>query len=122
MCQVERLSGMLEMTPERMEKVEDKVRLQVINSTVNIDKRLIKLYELIENDLLGRLQYTVSYIAPYGVRPALSFLMALTCRRMPPHLPASCSRSLPHLAYGICMLCYGSLSTFVCCILKNITQ
>jgi hypothetical protein len=66
-AQVERLSAMLELTPELMEKVEEKMRLQVINSTVNIDKRLIKLYELIENDLLGRLQFSVSYIAPYGV-------------------------------------------------------
>jgi hypothetical protein len=65
--QVERLSGLVEMGPERIEKVEDQLRLQVINSTINIDKRLVNLYQLIENDLLGSLQFSVSYIAPYGV-------------------------------------------------------
>ena len=39
----------------------------MINSTVNVDKRLGLLYDLIENDLLGRLQASPSYIAPYKV-------------------------------------------------------
>ncbi len=66
-AQVERLSGLVQMGPERIEKVEDQLRLQVINSTININKRLVNLYELIENDLLGSLQFSVGYIAPYGV-------------------------------------------------------
>lgn len=55
------------MGPERIEKVEEQLRLQVINSTINIDKRLVNLYQLIENDLLGSLQFSTGYIAPYGV-------------------------------------------------------
>ena len=58
---------MVETSPEKMGTVERTVRLDVINSTVNIDKRLVKLYDLIENDLLGCLQYSVNYIAPYKV-------------------------------------------------------
>lgn len=60
--QVERLSMLIETPPNQM---GDQVRLHVINSAVNIDQRLLKLYEVIENDLLGRLQFSANYIAPY---------------------------------------------------------
>jgi hypothetical protein len=65
--QVERLSGLIGEKPEKMQEAEDDMRLSVINSTVNIDKRLEKLYELIENDLLGTITEQVVYIAPYKV-------------------------------------------------------
>lgn len=71
--QVERLSGMIETPPERM---DDKLRLSAINSTVNIDARLTKLYEVIENDLLGKLQFSANYISPYKVRPPCTFFTA----------------------------------------------
>jgi Ariadne domain len=60
---VERLSKLIETRPAEM--LKDETRLAIINSAVNIDKRLVKLYDLIENDLLGSLQYSVSDIAPY---------------------------------------------------------
>jgi enamine deaminase RidA (YjgF/YER057c/UK114 family) len=65
--QVERLSGLLGTEPQKMEEAEEQIRSQVINSTVNVDKRLQKLYELIENDLLGRISHQMVYIAPYKV-------------------------------------------------------
>ena len=43
------------------------MRQDIINSSVNIDKRLTKLYDLLENDLLGSLQIGIHYIAPYKV-------------------------------------------------------
>ncbi|KAK9817712.1 hypothetical protein WJX72_001099 [[Myrmecia] bisecta] len=61
-AEVERLSGLIE-TP--IDKMNGDMRLRVINSTVNIDKRIVKMYELVENDLLGKLQFSVNYIAPY---------------------------------------------------------
>ena len=69
-AQVERLSMMTEMTPDRILAAETALRLDVINSTVNIDTRLVKLYELVENDLLGALTLSSHYIAPYKARPA----------------------------------------------------
>lgn len=59
---------MCELSPERLERAEERVRLQAINSSVNIGKRLCKLYGLIENDLLGRLQQSCNSISPYKVR------------------------------------------------------
>ena len=70
---------MMEMPPEKMEEVEDLLRLDVINSTVNVDKRLEKLYELIENDLLGNLMFSPNYISPYKVGTPAPF-MPLTPR------------------------------------------
>ena len=61
---------MTEMTPDRILAAETALRLDVINSTVNIDTRLVKLYELVENDLLGALTLSSHYIAPYKARPA----------------------------------------------------
>jgi len=66
---VEHMSGLLELPPQTMHELGDKLRLEVINNTVNLDKRLAKLYELIENDLLGSLKFTPANIASYkGVR------------------------------------------------------
>lgn len=50
------------------ERAQEETRLSAINMTVNIDRRLIKLFELVENDLLGRLQCSANYISPYPVR------------------------------------------------------
>jgi hypothetical protein len=59
---------MTEMTPDRILAAETALRLDVINSTVNIDTRLVKLYELVENDLLGALALSSHYISPYKAR------------------------------------------------------
>ncbi len=45
--------------------MEDKTRFEVINSTANVDKRLVKLFELIENDLLAKIVHSTQSIAPY---------------------------------------------------------
>lgn len=60
--EAERLSGLIQ-TPENA--MDSNVRLSIINSASNIEKRLFNLYKLIENDLLGQLQYSNNYIAPY---------------------------------------------------------
>lgn len=65
--QVERLSGLIGADEEKMQEAEHDMRLAVINSTVNVDKRLERLYELIENDLLGTIAEQSVYIAPYKV-------------------------------------------------------
>lgn len=41
------------------------LRFAVINSTVNVEARSVKLYDLIENDLLGPLDLQSRGIAPY---------------------------------------------------------
>jgi Ariadne domain len=43
------------------------LRLDIINSTVNIDARLVKLYELLENDVLASLSGAAANCAPYKV-------------------------------------------------------
>ena len=43
------------------------LRLDIINSTVNIDARLVKLYELLENDILASLSGAAAACAPYKV-------------------------------------------------------
>lgn len=60
--QVERLSKLIE-TP--VHDMDDKIRFEVINSTANVDKRLVKLFELIENDLLAKIVHSSQSIAPY---------------------------------------------------------
>lgn len=63
---VEKLSKNLEEPFEEFEK--DKVmeiRMQVINLTVITDRLCEKMYECIENDLLGSLQLATHNIAPY---------------------------------------------------------
>jgi ariadne-1 len=39
------------------------LRLEVINSSVNIHSRIVKFFELTENDLYGRLQSSSAQIA-----------------------------------------------------------
>ncbi|KAK3021781.1 hypothetical protein RJ639_045103 [Escallonia herrerae] len=63
---VEKLSKFLEEPFDQY--AEEKVmgiRMQVINLSVIIDKLCKKMYECIENDLLGSLQYGTHNIAPY---------------------------------------------------------
>lgn len=48
-----------------METIKDTLRLDVINHTNNLDKRLFKLYDLIESDLLGPLVCSPNYISSY---------------------------------------------------------
>ncbi|CAK0772066.1 hypothetical protein CVIRNUC_003925 [Coccomyxa viridis] len=67
---VEQLSRIIQMNPNQLavlkrdERALEDVRLSAINMTVNIDRRLVKLFELVE-DLLGRLQCSANYISPY---------------------------------------------------------
>ena len=68
--QVERLSKLTETPVDDMDETK---RLEIINSTVNVDKRLIKLFELIEADLLAKIVHSTQTIAPYKVNlPVLS--------------------------------------------------
>ena len=60
--QVERLSKLIE-TP--VSDMVDSKRFEVINSTANVDKRLVKLFELIENDFLAKIMHSTQSIAPY---------------------------------------------------------
>ena len=77
---------MTELTPDRIMEAEQSLRLDVINSTVNIDMRLARLYDLLENDLLGALTLGSHYIAPYKVRrsPAAARVCAVACPPEPP--------------------------------------
>lgn len=84
--QVERLSGLLQkaqkllepppvnqprkhptqQTQQQQEMDPDTLRQTTINSSVNIRQRIIKLFELCENDLYGKLQGSNAQIAvPY---------------------------------------------------------
>lgn len=55
--------------PEHLLKDQNEtLRLAVINCAAGIDKRFRGLYDVIENDLLGQLQFTAAYVAPYRVR------------------------------------------------------
>ena len=81
-CQVEQLSLTIQMSPSQLmvmksnERAQEETRLSAINMTVNIDRRLIKLFELVENDLLGRLQCSANYISPYPVcLPSLPYVL-----------------------------------------------
>ncbi|XP_077215080.1 putative E3 ubiquitin-protein ligase ARI2 isoform X3 [Tasmannia lanceolata] len=63
---VEELSKFVEKPFDKLP--EDKIlelRMQIINLSVIIDKLCKKMYECIENDLLGTLQRTTHNIAPY---------------------------------------------------------
>ncbi|XP_057788269.1 probable E3 ubiquitin-protein ligase ARI2 isoform X1 [Salvia miltiorrhiza] len=63
---VEKLSKFLEEPfDEYPEEQVMKIRMQVINLSVITDNLCKKMYECIENDLLGSLQYTIHSIAPY---------------------------------------------------------
>ncbi|VVB10382.1 unnamed protein product [Arabis nemorensis] len=74
---VEKLSQLLETPFDTFsdEKVMD-VRIQIINLSVAVDNLCKKMYECIENDLLGSLQRGIHSIAPYkskGVEQAAEF-------------------------------------------------
>ncbi|XP_051147153.1 probable E3 ubiquitin-protein ligase ARI2 isoform X4 [Andrographis paniculata] len=63
---VEQLSKFLEEPfDEYSEERIMHIRMQVINLTVITDNLCKKMYECIENDLLGSLQYSIHIIAPY---------------------------------------------------------
>ncbi|XP_042004260.1 probable E3 ubiquitin-protein ligase ARI2 isoform X1 [Salvia splendens] len=63
---VEKLSKFLEEPFDEYQGEEVmKMRMQVINLSVITDNLCKKMYECIENDLLGSLQYTIHSIAPY---------------------------------------------------------
>lgn len=62
--QVERLSGLVDKASEKL-SLDSELRLGVINSSVNIHSRIIKFFELIENDLYGKLQTSSAQIAVY---------------------------------------------------------
>lgn len=59
--QVERLSGLVERAKEL--NLDAQNRLDVINSSVNINTRIVKFFELVENDLYGKLQKSNAQIA-----------------------------------------------------------
>lgn len=61
--QVERLSGLVERAKEL--NLDAQNRLDVINSSVNIHTRIVKFFELVENDLYGKLQKSNAQIAVY---------------------------------------------------------
>jgi ariadne-1 len=61
--QVERLSGLVERAKELT--LDAQLRLDVINSSVNIHTRIVKFFELVENDLYGKLQSSSAQIAVY---------------------------------------------------------
>lgn len=62
--QVERLSGFVQNMDDA-QMIDREFRLSVINSTVNVDIRSSKLYDLVEKDLLGPLDMPTAAIAPY---------------------------------------------------------
>lgn len=72
--QVERLSKLIETPVDDMDVTK---RLDIINSTVNVDKRLVKLFELIETDLLAKIVHSTQTIAPYKV--SSSYVYSLFC-------------------------------------------
>lgn len=64
--EVEKLAGQVQTPADQlMSDKQEGLRLEVINCAVGIDKRFVKMYDLIENDLLGQLQFSASYVAPY---------------------------------------------------------
>lgn len=88
LLQVERLSKLIE-TP--VYEMGDKIRFEVINSTANVDKRLVKLFELVENDLLAKIVHSTQSIAPYKVSQAASFAaMSLFSECICSRLSAEC--------------------------------
>lgn len=63
-AEVERLSGLVEKCSESL-TMDPQERVKVINSSVNIEQRIIKFFELIESDLYGHLQTCSAQIAIY---------------------------------------------------------
>ncbi|MQL93214.1 hypothetical protein Taro_025847, partial [Colocasia esculenta] len=65
-CNVERLSkSLMEPLDELSEEEIRATRMNIINLSVLVDRLCHKMYECIENDLLGSLQNTTHNIAPY---------------------------------------------------------
>ncbi|EFJ52718.1 hypothetical protein VOLCADRAFT_102701 [Volvox carteri f. nagariensis] len=62
--EVERLSGLVEDCSGSL-TIDADARVQVINSTVSIESRIIKFFEMIETDLYGQLQSCSAQIAVY---------------------------------------------------------
>ncbi|KAG2497384.1 hypothetical protein HYH03_004542 [Edaphochlamys debaryana] len=62
--EVERLSGLVEECSESL-TIDSDARVRVINSTVSIESRIVKFFEMIETDLYGRLQSCSAQIAVY---------------------------------------------------------
>lgn len=60
--EVERLSGLVEKASESL-ALDTALRLDAINSSVNIANRIVKFFDLIENDLYGRLASSSAQIA-----------------------------------------------------------
>ena len=68
--QIENITALIEQPSEEMEKVRDTLRMDVINNTINLDKRIFKLYDLIENELLGPLVCSSKlHLLLQGMRP-----------------------------------------------------
>ena len=61
----------------------DKIRFEVINSTANVDKRLVKLFELVENDLLAKIVHSTQSIAPYKASQSASLLCCTFSMNVP---------------------------------------
>ncbi|KAK9806532.1 hypothetical protein WJX73_007969 [Symbiochloris irregularis] len=71
-AEVEKLADQVATPPEQLlADRDDHLRLQVINCAVGIDRRFWKMFDVIENDLLGPLQSASAYIAPYKGRSTL---------------------------------------------------
>ncbi|MQL93200.1 hypothetical protein Taro_025840 [Colocasia esculenta] len=65
-CNVERLSkSLMEPFDELSEEEILRIRMNIINLSVLVDQLCHKMYECIENDLLGALRNTTHNIAPY---------------------------------------------------------
>lgn len=62
--QLERLSHLLEDAQNPANK-DHELRMFVINSKDSIHKRIVNLYNTIENDILAQLTQSPSSIAPY---------------------------------------------------------
>jgi len=66
-AEVERLSGLVDSASQDEQlSLDPALRLDVINSRVNIHTRVQKFFELIENDLYGRLASQSAQIAVYA--------------------------------------------------------
>ena len=95
--QVERLSKLIE-TP--VHDMDNKIRFEVINSTANVDKRLVKLFELIENDLLAKIVHSSQSIAPYKASSPHFFSCCYITHSCVLHLSALCCITFVHLNLG----------------------
>eukprot|EP00798_Chlamydomonas_sp_ICE-L_P030283 gene30283-35271_t len=63
-AEVERLAGMVEKSSDSL-VIDPQVRLNTINSSVNIQERILRFFDLIESDLYGKLQTCAAQIAMF---------------------------------------------------------